>query len=103
VDGATLGAVGGAQSKTLTEANLPPHAHGQTAQNPTFNLNVSTANDFQRNAAGGGVTAVSVGAGTNFTTSSDLTPGNTDNGSGTSTAIPILPPAIVANFGIVTE
>lgn len=96
---AVLGAVGGSESTTLVEANLPPHAHAQTAQQPTVRYQRST-----RSEGGGSSFGVveqlyndGVSGNTSLALADDATPGNTGNGSGSSTAFSRVAPTIIMN------
>lgn len=65
VDGATLGAAGGAETHTLTAAQIPAHTHGQTAI-PTGSAGAS-GYPVMSNSSGGsnasGVTSANTGGG----------------------------------------
>lgn len=95
--GNTLGNTGGAESTTLVEANLPPHVHAQTAQQPTFTYN-SNGNVDTSGATTFAQTFQTSGGSTTLTTQGDATPGDTGNGNGTSTAISRVAPTMVVNY-----
>lgn len=93
----TLGDTVGGETQTLIEANLPPHAHAQTAQQPT--LAYSTATIEKGTGSNGTQTAVTTAGsgGQTATCGDDGTPGNTGNGSGSSTAFSIMQPTTFLN------
>lgn len=97
VDGATLGATGGAQTHTLTSAQIPAHSHPVT--DPTHSHSESTLTG----GAGGG----SFGVGDNglkvgATTSSSATGITVGNNTGGGGAHPIVQPTMVCNYIIKT-
>jgi microcystin-dependent protein len=95
----------GAETVTLVEANLPPHAHTMTHQH-TFGA------EWQGDTAAGGTRARIVdisnsgtggtGADITITTETQTGSGSTGNGAGTSTAHDNMPPFSTANFLIKT-
>lgn len=101
MDGATIGAVGGQQNRTLVTANLPPYTPAGTV---TVN---SITNHIKTGSFGGtdqaGFTVIGNTAGTTLSDSSaffasgSATFAGTPQG-GTSTAVQTLPPGIVLNY-----
>lgn len=83
VDGATLGAVGGTQTHTLTTAQIPSHTHTTTASSSTITNVVKDDGNPTGNTA--------------------MVPGSTASSSaGSGNAHPIVQPTLVANFIIKT-
>lgn len=80
VNGAALGAVGGAEAVTLTEAQMPSHAHTQ-----------------RYNANGSVVGAQAPEKNQQTTTPTNFASGITTAGAGSSAAHQNIPPALVAN------
>jgi microcystin-dependent protein len=100
VDGGTLGATGGQQSRTLLTANLPPYTPAGSITNGGITVNGSWATGGSTNNNGGGGGG-SFGAFTTFTGATASQAGSTFAGTvqgGTSTAVQTLPPLLVANF-----
>lgn len=98
VDGATLGAAGGEQTHLLSVAEMPAHDHGGATGNPTTlpAITGGAAPNPQRAVNGSG----------EFTASSGGTLPNhvhTISSQGGGGAHNNVPPAIVANFGLITE
>lgn len=92
----TGGANGGASTKTLAIAELPPHPHAQTAQNPTFTF--EKRNDASFGGSSDVIVAIAAtGEPTSVTTASDSTPGNTAN-AGSGTAFDKMPPFILGTW-----
>lgn len=97
IDGASLGAAGGVQSRTLSTANLPPYTPSGTITNGAISLSQPDA--IRGDTGGGGI-----GGGGNFGHSYGLSAsqgastftGNAQGG--TSTAFGIVPPTIVCNY-----
>lgn len=123
VDGATLGAVGGGESVTLTAAQMPSHAHTQDAHNHGQNSHnhtqvahahgltvygVQDTNLAARAQATGSATGIAVAGGelvnaTNLAeTASNLASTATNQGTGSSSAHQNIPPAIVTFMMIKT-
>jgi len=123
LDGATLGAVGGAQSTTLSEANLASHTHGPgtlttgagSAHNhamfsasgtPLTALTNSTqyvAYDWQPGGAAGysmreGTNAASLGRTVDESAHTHSVTGGATASTGSGTAHPNMPPAWLATF-----
>lgn len=103
-DGTTLGGTGGAQNHTLTNAEIPVHTHAVT--DPGHTHTVSAQKDTTQSLSSGGNSGPDIGDKT-YTTASATT-GITIQSAGGATppgggAHSILPPAIVANIGIVAE
>lgn len=101
LNGDTLGAAGGSETHTLTEAQLAAHTHTQTAQQPTFTYTLT-----ELTGGGGGQNIVSaiaaVGLASTITTTADATPGSTAS-TGSGTAHNNVQPTIITNYGIVAE
>lgn len=114
-----LGATGGSNTVTLTEANLPPHAH--TVNPPSTAVSISdpghnhtsaviirtTAGSFGGAASGHGGTATTDDASANIgnnttgiTASVDIAEFNSGNGSGSSTALTVTNAHLAVNFQI---
>jgi microcystin-dependent protein len=114
-----LGATGGSNTVTLTEANLPPHAH--TVNPPSTVVSISdpghnhtsgviirtTAGSFGGAASGHGGTATTDDASANIgnnttgiTASVDIAEFNSGNGSGSSTALTVTNAHLAVNFQI---
>ncbi|MFK4725587.1 microcystin-dependent protein [Bradyrhizobium niftali] len=97
IDGATLGATGGQQDRTLVTANLPAYTPAGTNGTVTVNSTRSDVNvgGFATQSGGGGntygatITLTSTGSGPTFT--------GTPQG-GTSTPVQTPPPGIVLNY-----
>ena len=85
VDGGTLGAVGGAQSHTLTAAQLPAHAHPLNGGNSYYLMRTT-----------GGAVGLTSGTGVADTVT------NTSNNTGGGSAHPNVQPTIVLNYIIKT-
>lgn len=115
----SLGATGGSNTVTLTEANLPPHAH--TVDPPSTAVSISdpghnhtsaviirtTAGSFGGAASGHGGTATTDDASANIgnnttgiTASVDIAQFNSGNGSGSSTALTVTNAHLAVNFQI---
>lgn len=99
IDGATLGATGGAQSTTLITANLPAHNHTATVTDPghAHAQTVTSDGGFTGPATGGGFTAYAFDGAQNTasaTTGISVSIGNTGSGS----AFSNIPPGAVSNW-----
>ena len=99
IDGATLGATGGAQSTTLITANLPAHNHTATVTDPghAHAQTVTSDGGFTGPATGGGTTAYAFDGAQNTasaTTGISVSIGNTGSGS----AFSNIPPGAVSNW-----
>lgn len=99
IDGATLGATGGAQSTTLITANLPAHNHTATVTDPghAHEQTVTSDGGFTGPATGGGYTAYAFDGEQNTasaTTGISVSIGNTGSGS----AFSNIPPGAVSNW-----
>lgn len=98
VDGATLGAVGGAQSKTLVTANLPPYTPAGSIANGAITLNglaVGTTGNVA--VLPQSSTPVAGSAGTPSASQATSTFTGTAQG-GASTAFGVVQPTIVLNY-----
>lgn len=114
-----LGATGGSNTVTLTEANLPPHAH--TVDPPSTAVSISdpghnhtsaviirtSSGSFGGAASGHGGTATTDDASANIgnnttgiTASVDIAQFNSGNGSGSSTALTVTNAHLAVNFQI---
>jgi microcystin-dependent protein len=97
VEGDTLGAVGGAETHVLTEAQLAAHDHAQTAQQPTFTYSDTGSIDL---SGGGGTTIVNSiaasGGETTITPTADASPGDTAT-AGSDAAHNNVQPTIILN------
>lgn len=94
VDGATLGASGGAETHTLTAAEMPAHTHANTLSDPTHaHANTLTdpthAHPYQAANAGAGNAAGNPGGYANASTTSPAATGITINNAGAATGITI--------------
>ena len=92
VDGTTLGASGGAQSKTLVTANLPPIPYTPAG---TIAVNPGNAAVNNQSVAAGGGSAGGFSTGANITATFSGTPAALG---GSSAPIQISPPALVTNY-----
>lgn len=110
VDGATLGAVGGAQNVTLTEAKLPAHTHGagtlaaDSGGAHTHNMQFSLGT----NPGSGGVPAgLDTANGSVIATASNGAHVHTISGASASTgggeAQGVMPPSLICNHLLVVE
>jgi microcystin-dependent protein len=97
-DGNTLGAVGGAQTKTLLTANLPPYTPAGTIANGAI-----TINNGANVVGGGGPFCPGGGSQGNFVqlTASQAASTFTGNAQGgTSTPVAFVPPTLITNFAL---
>lgn len=99
IDGATLGATGGAQSTTLITANLPAHNHTATVTDPghTHAQTVTSDGGLTGPATGGGYPAYAFDGSQNTAsamTGISVSIGNTGSGS----AFSNIPPGAVSNW-----
>ncbi len=102
VDGATLGAVGGSESVTLLETNLPTHTHSfsaTTSEDGAHTHTYETQNSTSHPTGTG--TNEPRGGHVTGTTSEDgehtHTVSGTTGGAGSDTAVKILPPTMIFN------
>lgn len=98
-DGATLGAVGGAQNVTLTTAQIPSHNHTASVSDPghVHAQTVTTDGGLTGPSTGGGFTAYAFDGAQNTsaaTTGISVSIGNTGGGGAHSN----MPPAIIQNW-----
>lgn len=94
---AALGAVGGAESHTLTTTQLAAHTHTQTAQQPTFTYTAANR-DNSGNTPSTTITAISAtGLGSSLTTTDDASPGSTAS-AGSDGAHNNVQPTIILNY-----
>lgn len=99
----SLGQVLGAESKTLTEANLPAHKHAQTAQTPTFTYGTTAANFTNNASPPSALTALTIattGQANTVTTNADATPGETGDGNGAAETFSLMNPSSFWNVRI---
>ena len=104
IDGATLGASGGAQTVTILQANLPNVTLSGTTSTDTHNHDISANRDISAFGAGSSKTAVtSLASGTSG--DQDTNTGNDSHShtvtvslGGSGTALNKMPPALVANY-----
>jgi microcystin-dependent protein len=96
VDGATIGSAGGAQSRTLVTANLPPYTPSGSITNGTIS-NSTNANAGSSSTGGGAFPTGGNGLATINISQATSTFTGTAQG-GTSTALAIVQPTIVCNY-----
>jgi microcystin-dependent protein len=95
VDGATFGATGGSQNKTLVTANLPPYIPGGAITNGAIHINHNAnAANSAPGQAGGAFAGIFTGGATITATQDPSTFTGTAQG-GNSTAFSILPPCLM--------
>lgn len=91
---AALGAVGGAESHTLTEAQLPSISKNIPAQQPTFTYTINS--NYATTGGSSGISAIATtGQASTLTTNDDASPGSISFGSGNAHAN--VQPTIVLN------
>lgn len=96
LNGDTLGATGGSETHTLTEAQLPSHTHTQTAQTPTFTYTIDGINQGASSSKNVVVSISTSSDSSSVTTGADATPGSTAS-TGSGAAHNIVQPTIVMN------
>jgi microcystin-dependent protein len=99
VDGATLGASGGAQTVTLGTANLPAYTPAGTINTPTLTAKVRNMQDYGSGTAivGAVTNAQSTATDTTVVSSAALSFTGTAQG-GTSTPVNKMPPTVIVNY-----
>lgn len=97
LNGDTLGATGGAETHTLTEAQLAAHTHVQDAHSHTFAYSISTSNDVPSTGGNTRVTNVSIttATGTSVTTATTTA---TNQNTGGDAAHNNVQPTIILNY-----
>jgi microcystin-dependent protein len=96
VDGATMGAAGGTQSKTLVTANLPAYTPGGTISNGAISISHNAI--AGSSTTGGGQFACGGNSGASISASQGTSTFTGTAQGGTSTAFAIVPPTIVCNY-----
>jgi microcystin-dependent protein len=101
VDGATMGAAGGAQTRTLATANLPPYTPAGTIANGAITINAGASYSVLNASGGGGASFASGGFSPVTPSYAASQAASTFTGTaqgGTSTPVQTLPPLIVCNY-----
>jgi microcystin-dependent protein len=97
IDGATLGAVGGAQSGTILTANLPPYTPNGTITDGPISITGGTLGGTSISPQSGSATNVVTGPATIFATQSGSIFSGAAQG-GSSAAFKLVQPTIICNY-----
>ncbi|OPY95784.1 hypothetical protein A5906_07400 [Bradyrhizobium sacchari] len=96
IDGATLGASGGQQNRTLVTANLPPYAPAGTITNGAISISQNAISGST--TTGGGGFPAGANSGATITASQGASTFTGSPQGGTSTPVQTLPPGLVLNY-----
>jgi microcystin-dependent protein len=98
VDGATLGAVGGAQNVALITANLPPYTPAGSITNGAISISHNANSANSSSATGGGAFPVPATISASISASQAASTFTGTAQGGTSTAVKVAQPTIICNY-----